>query len=107
VRWGAAAVLVAALLATSAPAADRAAAPAPSTAGARASEVIATLADYRAKLEALVPIYEAELARAIEKREQWRELLGRGIISRKEFDTTETAVAATQHKLEDTRRAIA
>ena len=106
-RWGAAAVLVAALLATSAPAADRAAAPAPSTAGTRAAEVIATLADYRAKLEALVPIYEADLARAIEKREQWRELLGRGIISRKEFDTTETAVAATQHKLEDTRRAIA
>ena len=109
-RWGAAAVLgalVVALLATSAPAADRAAAPAPSTAGTRASEVIATLADYRAKLEALIPIYEAELAGAIEKREQWRELLGRGIISRKEFDTTETAVAATQHKLEDTRRAIA
>lgn len=109
-RWGAApvlAALVAALLATSAPAADRAAAPAPSAAGTRASEVIATLADYRAKLEALVPIYEADLARAIEKREQWRELLGRGIISRKEFETTETAVAATQHKLEDTRRAIA
>jgi hypothetical protein len=110
VRWGAApvlAALVAALLATSAPAADRAAAPAPSTAGTRASEVIATLADYRAKLEALVPIYEADLARAIEKREQWRELLGRGIISRKEFETTETAVAATEHKLEDTRRAMA
>ena len=109
-RWGAASVLAAlvvALLATSAPAADRAPAPAPSAAGTRASEVIATLADYRAKLEALVPIYEADLARAIEKREQWRELLGRGIISRKEFDTTETAVAATQHKLEDTRRAIA
>ena len=106
-RWGAASVLVAALLATSAPAADRAAAPAPSAAGTRASEVIATLADYRAKLEALVPIYEADLARAIEKREQWRELLGRGIISRKEFETTETAVAATQHKLEDTRRAMA
>jgi hypothetical protein len=111
VRWRAASVLaaalVAALLATSVSAADRPAPAPPSAAGARASEVIATLADYRAKLEALVPIYEADLARAIEKREQWRELLGRGIISRKEFETTETAVAATQHKLEDTRRAIA
>jgi hypothetical protein len=111
VRWYAASVLAAALvvvlLATSAPAADRPVAVPPSAAGARASEVIATLADYRAKLEALIPIYEQELARAIEKREQWRELLGRGIISRKEFETTETAVAATQHKLEDTRRAIA
>jgi hypothetical protein len=111
VRWRAASVLaatlVAALLATSAPAADRPADAPPSAAGTRASEVIATLADYRAKLEALVPIYEQELARAIEKREQWRELLGRGIISRKEFETTDTAVAATQQKLEDTRRAIA
>jgi hypothetical protein len=111
VRWRAASVLaatlVAALLAASAPAADRPTAAPPSAAGTRASEVIATLADYRAKLEALVPIYEQELARAIEKREQWRELLGRGIISRKEFETTDTAVAATQQKLEDTRRAIA
>ena len=110
-RWRAASVLaatlVAALLAASAPAADRPTAAPPSAAGTRASEVIATLADYRTKLEALVPIYEQELARAIEKREQWRELLGRGIISRKEFETTDTAVAATQQKLEDTRRAIA
>jgi hypothetical protein len=101
-----AAALVAALLAGPAPAADRPAAAAPSAAGTRVSEVIATLADYRAKLDALIPIYEQELARAIEKREQWRELLGRGIISRKEFEATETAVAATQQKLENTRRSI-
>ena len=110
-RWRAAsvlaAVLVAALLATSAPAADRPAATAPSATGTRASEVIASLADYRAKLEALLPIYEQELARAVEKREQWRELLGRGIISRKEFETAEAAVAAAQQKLEDARRSIA
>jgi hypothetical protein len=102
-----AAALVAALLAGPAPAADRPAAAAPSAAGTRVSEVIATLADYRAKLDALIPIYEQELARAIEKREQWRELLGRGIISRKEFEATETAAAATQQKLENTRRSIA
>ncbi len=98
-----AAALGAALLAAPAPAADRPAA----AAGTRVSEVIATLADYRAKLEALLPIYEQELARAIEKREQWRELLRRGIISRKEFEATETAVAAAQQKLEETRRSIA
>jgi hypothetical protein len=101
-----AAALVTALLVAPAPAADRAAA-APSAAGSRVSEVIATLADYRAKLEALLPLYEQELARTIEKREQWRELLGRGIISRKEFEATDAAVAATQQKLEDTRRSIA
>jgi len=107
VRWGAAAVLgalVAALLATSAPAADRAAAPAPSTAGTRASEVIATLADYRAKLEALLPIHEQELARAVERREQLRDFLARGIISRKEFEATEDAVTKAEQKVEATRR---
>jgi len=100
-----AAALVVALLIT--PAADPPAAASPSATGTRVSEVIATLADYRAKLEALLPIYGQELARAVEKREQWRELLGRGVISRKEFEGTETAVAATQQKLEDTRRSIA
>jgi hypothetical protein len=109
VRRRAASILAAALVAAllTAPAADPPAAATPSATGTRFSEVIATLADYRAKLEALLPIYEQELARAVEKREQWRELLGRGIISRKEFEGTETAVAATQQKLEDTRRSIA
>ena len=102
-----AAVLVAVLLPGRAPAADRPAAAAPSAAAGRAAEVIATLADYRAKLEALLPLYEQELARAIEQREQRRELLERGIVSRKEFEATETVVAKAQQKLEDTRRAIA
>ena len=69
--------------------------------------MIAALADYRLKLEALLPHYEQELARALEQREQRRELLERGIVSRKEFEATETAVAKAQQKLEDTRRTIA
>jgi len=99
------AVLVAVLLPGRAPAADRPAAAAP--AAAQAAEVIAALADYRLKLEALLPLYEQELARANEQREQRRELLERGIVSRKEFEATETVVARAQQKLEDTRRAIA
>jgi hypothetical protein len=109
VRWRAAAVFAVALatqpLVPPVPAADRAAAV--SAAESRVAEVIATLADYRAKLEALLPLYEQELARAIEKREQWRELLGRGIISRREFEATEAAVTAAQQKIDDTRRSIA
>lgn len=80
---------------------------APSAAATRAAEVIAALADYRAKLEALLPLYEQELARAADQREQRRELLERGIVSRKEFEATETAAVKAQQKLEDTRRAIA
>ena len=101
------AVLVAVLLPGRAPAADRPAAAAPSPAAVQAAEVIAALADYRLKLEALLPLYEQELARANEQREQRRELLERGIVSRKEFEATETVVARAQQKLEDTRRAIA
>ena len=101
------AVLVAVLLPGRAPAADRPAAAAPSPAAVQAAEVIAALADYRLKLEALLPLYEQELARANGQREQRRELLERGIVSRKEFEATETVVARAQQKLEDTRRAIA
>ena len=107
-RWRAAIVLAAVLVTAplAAPAADSPAAGAPSAAASRVAEVISALADYRAKLEALLPLYEQELARAIEQREQWRELLGRGIISRREFESKETAVAKAQQKLDDTRRSI-
>lgn len=81
-------------------------APASAALGTRAAEVAATLADYRLKLEALLPLYEQELARAIERREQLRDFLARGIVSRKEFEATEEAVAKAQLKLEDTHRAI-
>jgi len=101
-----AAVLVTALLAARSPAPEGAG-PTSSALEKRVAEVVATLADYRAKLEVLLPLYEQELTRAIERREQLRELLERGIISRKEFEATEVAVANAQQKVEDTRRAIA
>ena len=81
-------------------------APAPSVAQ-RAGEVATALTDYRAKLEALLPLYKQELARAAEQREQRRDLLERGIISKKEFEATEAAVQKAQAKIEDTHRAVA
>jgi len=98
-----AALLLILLLAGPALAAD---APAPSVAQ-RAGEVVTALTDYRAKLEALLPLYEQELARATEQREQRRELLERGIISRKEFEATEAVVQKAHAKIEDTHRAVA
>jgi len=98
-----AALLLILLLAGPALAAD---APAPSVAQ-RAGEVVTALTDYRAKLEALLPLYEHELARATEQREQRRDLLERGIISKKEFEATEAAVQKAQAKIEDTQRAVA
>jgi len=108
VRWRSALLLAAALVTLvggSAGAVDKVA-PASPVAARRASEIMAALADYRVKLEALLPLYEEELARATERREQRRELLERGIVSKKEFEATEAAVAKAQTRIEDTHRAI-
>jgi hypothetical protein len=98
-----AAVVLILLLAGSAVAAG---APAP-TVAQRAGEVVTALTDYRAKLEALLPLYEQELARVTEQRDQRRVLFERGIISRKELEATEAAVQKAQAKIEDTHRAVA
>ena len=100
------AALLSALLAARAPWAAVVAA-APASARERAAEIVAALRDYRASLEALMPLREQELAGAIKLREQRREFLERGIISRKEFEETEAAVARAEDKVGETRRAIA
>ena len=81
--------------------------PAPVSATQRAAEIVTALKDYRASLDTLMSLREQELARAIKLREQRREFFERGIISRKEFEETETAVARAEDKVEETRRAIA
>lgn len=100
------AALLSALLAGRAPWAAAVAAAADS-AGERAAEIVAALKEYRASLDALMPLRERGLAGAIRLREQRREFLERGIISRKEFEETEAAVARAEEKVEETRRAIA
>ena len=100
------AALLSALLAARAPWAAGVAAP-PVSAKERAAEVVAALKDYRASLDTLLPLREQELAGAIRLREQRREFLKRGIISRKEFEETEAAVARAEEKVGETRRAIA
>jgi hypothetical protein len=79
---------------------------APVSARERAAEVVAALKDYRASLDTLMPLQEQELAGAIRLREKRREFLERGIISRKEFEETEAAVARAEDKVGETRRAI-
>ena len=100
------AVLASALLSATAP---RAAGPppAPVSTQERAAEIVTTLREYQASLETLLPLRERELAGATRRREEWRELLERGIISRKEFEDTEAAVARAQEKLEQNQRDIA
>jgi len=100
------AALLSALLAARAPWAAGVAA-SPVSAKERAAEIVAALKDYRASLDTLMPLREQELAGAIRLREQRRAFLERGIISRKEFEETEAAVARAEEKVGETRRAIA
>jgi hypothetical protein len=76
------------------------------TAKARAAEMVALLKEYRATLERLLPLEEGDLARAVQRRDERRELLARGIISRKEFEETEEAVERAKQKLEETQHAM-
>jgi len=82
-------------------------APAPVSAREHAAEIVAALKEYRASLEILLPLREREVAGGNKLRDQRREFLERGIISRKEFEEAEAAVARAAEKLEETRRAIA
>ena len=86
-----------------------AAGPAPDPVSAKqgAAEIVAALKEYRATLEILLPLREREVAGANKLRDQRREFLERGIVSRKEFEETEAAAARAEEKLEETRRAIA
>jgi hypothetical protein len=100
-----AAVLASVLPASRAPwAADAGSASA--TARGRAAEIVAALKEYRATLERLLPLDERYLARALKRRDEWRDLLARGIISRKEFEETDEAVERAKRKLWETQRAM-
>ena len=83
-------------LAPAAPAADQ-------RASARA-DLIAAIRAYQAALERLVVFHEAAVARAATQVEQRRELLARGIVSRREVEDSERVLASAQAKLAETRR---
>ena len=73
----------------------------------RAADIVVTLKEYRASLETLLAIYEKNLPKAIERRDQRQEFYNRGIISRRELEEAENAVTTAQQKIDGTRREIA
>jgi len=79
----------------------------PVSAAERGDGLVGALEEYRASLETLLPLRERELAGAIRLREQRRELLERGIVSRREWEVTEAAATTASRKVEDTRLALA
>jgi hypothetical protein len=55
--------------------------------------------EYKSNLEQLVTLYEAESRRSEERLTKMRELLAHGLITRREVDTLEEAVARTREKV--------
>jgi hypothetical protein len=72
-----------------------------------ASDVAAATASYRAALERVLTLYERELARRNDMTELRQDLFERGVLSRREFEEGQRAVADAQKNVDDTRQAIA
>ena len=60
--------------------------------------------DYKASLEKLLPLYEKGLQTAEQKFSQSKELFSQGLISRRELDDSEHAVAQATTKVEEVRK---
>jgi len=72
-----------------------------------AADVETATAKYRDALERVLAIYERELARRNELTELRQDLLERGVLSRREFEEGQRALAEAQKNVDDTRLAIA
>jgi hypothetical protein len=67
----------------------------------RAEQLRATR-EYKASLERLLVLREGEVQRALERAERTRELVERGIVARKDLETSERAVADARARLDQT-----
>jgi len=72
-----------------------------------AADVATATATYRSALERVLAFYERELARRNELTELRQDLLERGVLSRREFEEGQRALAEAQRNVDDTRQAIA
>jgi hypothetical protein len=71
-----------------------------------AADVIASTQNYRAALERVLAIYERELARRDELSELRQELYEREVLSKRELEEGQRALAAARKDVDDTRQAI-
>jgi hypothetical protein len=74
---------------------------------ASTSELIGAAHEYRASLDKLLPFHEADVRRTTEAVAKRRELLDRGIVSRREVDEAEQTRESAEAKLRGTRAQIA
>jgi hypothetical protein len=67
------------------------------------TQLTETTREYRANLERLAAIYEADAKRAEERLEKLKELGAKGLITRREMETSEDAAARARDKVVDAR----
>jgi hypothetical protein len=70
-------------------------------------EFIAASEDYKANLQKLLTLYEADVIKVTEHSAKWKELYDDGLISRHEYETTTSGLAEAQVKVADVRKQIA
>jgi len=68
------------------------------------ADLIAAIEAYRAALDRLVNIHATAVSRAAEGVDKHRDLLARGLVSRRDFEQSERVLEAAQAKLAETRR---
>lgn len=66
-------------------------------------EYINATKDYKASLEKLLPLYEKSLKTARESATKSKELFEQGLISKRDFDASDQAVADAKSKIDDVR----
>lgn len=72
-----------------------------------AADVVTATANYRSSLERVLALYEREVARRSELTELRQDLFERGVLSRREFEEGQRALAEAQKNVDDTRGALA
>lgn len=71
-----------------------------------AADVITATVNYRAALERVLALYDRDLARRAEQSELRQDLYERGVLSNREFEDGQKALAEARRNVEDTRQAI-
>lgn len=70
------------------------------------SDLVRAAGQYKASVQALIPIYEENLKTATEEASKRKELFGRGLVSKRDIDSAEQAVKDAQTQLDQTRRQL-
>jgi hypothetical protein len=70
------------------------------------ADLLSATSQYKASVEALLPIYERALKAATESFEKHKELYAQGIITRRDLETSEQAFKEAQARLDEARQRV-